>query len=112
MNYFKFFICIFIFFSSQISAVGINDSLYQTLQVKPNFSNKVVELDGVSMTLESETEASYSFNENEFKFCCDREYTSENFFDMSKAESQRIVISLLDDSDPSVIVPEPTGGQR
>ena len=60
------------------------------------------------------TEASFSFNKSQSEFCCEREYTSENFFDMSEVESDKIVRNILDfDSDyNSLILPAPTSGQK
>ena len=59
------------------------------------------------------TEAVFSFDSKKFEFCCEREQTSEPFFEMSEAESARIVQGLLGPKkDRAPLLPKPKKGQR
>ena len=105
---FLFFIVLF-----QVSA----DSLNPSIMFNFSFNNKGINFDGVSFSLgASETEAFYSFDKSKTEFCCDREYTSEVFYEMSETESNRIVENLLGTNDNfnNFIAPRPspTKGQR
>ena len=59
------------------------------------------------------TEAVFSFDGKKLEFCCEREQTSEPFFEMSEEQSARIVQSFLGPkNNKTPLRPKPKKGQR
>ena len=83
------------------------------LDMKPSFgaSQKML-FEGGDLISSKSTEASYSFNQDKAEFCCDREYTSEAFYEMSEHESNSVVQKLLGTADNSTWKPPAPKGQR
>ena len=117
MKYFKFLAVIVFSFCFLQAEAGFLDEL-SGAKVNFNFSfgGKKVELNSITFGLISDdgTEADFSFDKSQSEFCCDREYTYENFFDMSEAESERIVQSVLGSGADYIPTPRPASseGQR
>ena len=122
---FKFLGLIFLFLYFQSSAdsidgIGLNFK-FSFGEGKTQFDGATLDIKTNSRTIEgiplggiSSTEASYSFNENKSEFCCDREYTSEPFTEMSESASNSTVQNILGSTSNNLTPsnPRPTEGQR